>query len=395
MNNFIFIANAAVGLGLSGSDRIFIELAKRWAKEGNQVTICVWEDGYQMCKREGLTEGIQNITFQKWFLGPLKNIPFIVNYFIRIISGIYFALFRKYNLDNENSYIYSCSDFWQDALPASILKVRYKKAKLIGSFYLTAPNPFVGFYEGERKQIPTVKSILYWLQQQPVKILFKNCADIMFVTSEPDAKKFKNSVVIRGGVNVEAAKAYQPTYSSQNKVYDAVFLGRFHPQKGVVELVEIWKKVVQQKNDAKLIMLGDGPLRSKVEEKIIENSLQNNIELKGYLFDGEEKYSIFRNSKVALHPAVYDSGGMASAEAMAWGIPAVSFDLEALKTYYPHGMIKIPFGELDTFAEGILELLSNEELYKQTARKARDLVMTQWDWDKRAELILKQVSSYA
>jgi glycosyltransferase involved in cell wall biosynthesis len=86
---------------------------------------------------------------------------------------------------------------------------------------------------------------------------------------------------------------------------------------------------------------------------------------------------------------------MASAEAMAWGIPAVSFDLEALKTYYPHGMIKIPFGELDTFAEGILELLSNEELYKQTARKARDLVMTQWDWDKRAELILKQVSSYA
>ena len=45
---------------------------------------------------------------------------------------------------------------------------------------------------------------------------------------------------------------------------------------------------------------------------------------------------------MVVHPAIFDSGGMAAAEAMAWGLPGVSFDLPALKTYYPQGMIKNP-----------------------------------------------------
>jgi glycosyltransferase involved in cell wall biosynthesis len=396
MSNFVFIANAAVGTGLSGSDRIFIELTKRWAKAGNHITICVWEDGYEMCKREGLTEDLPNVHFKKWFLGPFKNLPFILTYFLRILSGIIYVLITNHHsLTTPPAYIYSCSDFWQDAIPACILKWRYPHAKLIGSFYLTAPNPFVGYYEGERKQIPSIKSILYWLQQQPIKFLFRKLAHIMFVTSAPDAKKFKNSIVIRGGVNVEAAKKYTPSYAIENKIYDAVYLGRFHPQKGVVELIDIWKKVVAQKPTAKLIMIGDGPLRSEVEEKIKHHNLQNNVELKGFLFDGEEKYTIYKNTKIAVHPAVYDSGGMAAAEGMAWGLPGVSFDLEALKTYYPKGMLKVPFAEYDVFAQKILELLTNQELYRKTAVQARELVMEEWDWDTRAKVILSEVSAHA
>lgn len=387
-NAFIFIANAAVGKGLSGSDRIFIELARRWQKMGHHVTIAVWEDGYAMCQREKLTE----VSYTKWFLGPLKNLPFILNYFIRIVSGIYYSLVLRFEL-SDLSYIYACSDFWQDAIPAVILKLRYPKATLIGSFYLTAPNPFTGFYEGKRFQIPSIKAVLYWLQQQPIIWLLHRFADIVFVTSEPDAKKFKRTVVVRGGVVVDAAKQFTPTYSVDNKQYDAVFLGRFHPQKGILELIDIWQKVVQQKPDAKLIMLGDGPLMENAKLKTQNAKLEKNTIFKGFLFDGEEKFNIYQQSKIAVHPAVYDSGGMAAAEAMAWGIPGVSFDLEALKTYYPKGMLKVPFGDYDAFAQTILKLLSDPELSKQTATQARELVMEQWDWDKRAEEILAEVVS--
>jgi len=37
---------------------------------------------------------------------------------------------------------------------------------------------------------------------------------------------------------------------------------------------------------------------------------------------------------------------MAAMEAMAWSLPGVCFDLEALKTYYPKGMVKVPLGTL-------------------------------------------------
>ena len=49
---------------------------------------------------------------------------------------------------------------------------------------------------------------------------------------------------------------------------------------------------------------------------------------------------IFKDSKIVLHAAIYDSGGMAACEAMACELPGVSFDLPALKTCYPKGMFK-------------------------------------------------------
>ena len=54
----------------------------------------------------------------------------------------------------------------------------------------------------------------------------------------------------------------------KSKKYDAVFIGRFHPQKGVLELIDIWKRVVNKKPQAKLAMIGDGPLMKKVQLKI-------------------------------------------------------------------------------------------------------------------------------
>jgi len=56
---------------------------------------------------------------------------------------------------------------------------------------------------------------------------------------------------------------------------------------------------------------------------------------------------------------------MSAAEAMAWGLPGVSFDLEALKTYYPKGMIKTPCFNHDKFAANIINLLSNQSLYQK------------------------------
>ena len=107
--------------------------------------------------------------------------------------------------------------------------------------------------------------------------------------------------------------------------------------------------------------------------------------------NGEKKYAIFQQSKIVVHPATYDSGGMASAEAMAWELPGISFDLEALKTYYPKGMIKIPQGNNKNFAEEIIKLLFNKEYYANLSKQARDLIIEKWSWDKRATEIFRQI----
>ena len=102
---------------------------------------------------------------------------------------------------------------------------------------------------------------------------------------------------------------------------------------------------------------------------------------------------MFKQSKIVLHPATYDSGGMAAAEAMAWGLPGVGFDLESLKTYYPKGMLKTKCFDNNEFAENIEEMLTNPVTYKKLKDEALDLINTEWEWTARSKIIFDQIFS--
>jgi glycosyltransferase involved in cell wall biosynthesis len=81
---------------------------------------------------------------------------------------------------------------------------------------------------------------------------------------------------------------------------------------------------------------------------------------------------------------------MAAAEAMAWGLPGVSFDLKALKTYYPKGMLKTNCFDTDEFAENIISLLFDPFKYKAMSLEALQLVNEKWEWNNRAKDIYAQ-----
>jgi glycosyltransferase involved in cell wall biosynthesis len=138
-------------------------------------------------------------------------------------------------------------------------------------------------------------------------------------------------------------------------------------------------------------VIGDGHLAVEVREKITRLGLSANVDLLGFR-DGEEKFEIFKQSKLMVHPATYDSGGMAAAEGMAWGLPGVSFDLEALKTYYPKGMVKVPCFDEEAFAGAILRLLGDTAFYWEQAADAHALIVDVWDWRKRAEKVFRSLN---
>ncbi|MBU3935623.1 glycosyltransferase [Patescibacteria group bacterium] len=213
----------------------------------------------------------------------------------------------------------------------------------------------------------------------------------MLVTSKPDTKRFphKKTIVVQGGVDLSPLKNYQPIPVNQRH-YDACFIGRLHPQKGVLQLVDIWSLVVSQKPNSRLAIIGNGDLKNDLSRKIKNMKLQKNITTLGFL-EGQKKYEIFQNSKMVLHPAIFDSGGMAAAEAMAWGLPAISFNLPALKTYYPQGMIKTPCFDHAQFAKNICRLLNDKKLYQATSLKASKLIIDKWNWNKKASEIFNTI----
>lgn len=394
-DNFKFhiITMSTYGVGLSGGDRIFIELSKKLVKT-YPTSVYLWEEGLGICKREGLA----NVKFVLWSANYWAKFGFFINYFARIFIGISKTLGMKLE-DSPQTIVYSASEFWQDSLPSFILKLRYPKIKWVAAWYQTAPNPFKGYSEEKGAIRYRFKASLYYLVQFPIKPIIRRFADLIIVNNENEKKEFpditeKNRVfVMIGAVDLDRIKVYRSKHKKMNKIYDGVFQGRFHPQKGVIEMIDIWKMVVAKKSDAKLAMIGDGPLMNDVRNKIRKLNLEKNIELFGYVFDGPKKYGIFSRSKVVVHPAFYDSGGMASAEAMAFGLPVVGFDLVAYKSYYPKGMIKAKIGNLSDFAKQVLTLLNNTKIYSKLQKEGLRMIESNWSWEQRARTLTGKIET--
>lgn len=401
-------ALAALGDGLSGGDRIFIEFARRWAKWGRKVKIYVWQEGYNITQLQKLKH--KNIEFVVVDMGVWPKFGFFINYLSRIVAGIKLGLTLKIKRED---YLYSASDFMMDVFPACILKYRYKSPVWFAGWFQTAPNPLKGYTEGDRERTYKLTSLLYWTSQKVVKPFITKYADFVLVNNKNEKKVFpdKETIVVLGAVPYQEIKNYIKrnkipdqvrddggavqddggTVRDDACVYDAVFQGRLHPQKGVVEMVEIWSEVVNKLPKAKLAVIGDGELMDDVKTKIKQLKLTRNIKLFGYVFDGDKKYKIFSESKLVLHPAFFDSGGMASAEAMAFGIPAIGFNLDSYKDYYPKGMIKVKKGDLDKFAEAIITLLENDKERKNLGNEARKMISKNWAWDTRAKEVLNKI----
>ena len=128
-----------------------------------------------------------------------------------------------------------------------------------------------------------------------------------------------------------------------------------------------------------------------VRGRIQDLRLESNIKLFGYLFDGPEKYSIFAKSKIVVHPAFYDSGGMASAEAMTFGLPCIGFNLKSYESYYPKGMVKVKTSDLDAYAAKILMLLKDKSLRERIGKEGKEMIYKNYSWDSRAQEILGQI----
>jgi glycosyltransferase involved in cell wall biosynthesis len=398
MNRIIIIANNTYGKMMSGGDRIWIELTKNLTEKLNIVLFTSEEGSLLLNDSQKIEVNITIIKTDTVFEdNNLYSIMGLIKMQIRrTYKGIKYIL-ANIDIIKNSDFIYSSSDFYPDFLPAFFAKIINKKIKWIAGFYLFATFPLSK--NTPYKGINRVKGLLYWFMQLPSYFIVKHFADYVFVTSEPDIKRFYSKkkniskiLAIKGGIDISESEKYLKFNGNiiplDKRKYDVCFVGRFHVQKGCLELIDIWNNVNKQKK-LKLVLIGDGELKHEIENKVVKLSLQNQIDILGFL-DGKDKYEIFKQSKLMVHPAIYDSGGMAMAEGMAFGLPGISFDLEALKSYYPRGVIKIPCFDIEAFANAIISLLENEKRYKELSKEAYEYAKT-WDWRERANYIYKQV----
>lgn len=374
-----WIANTIVPppISLSGGDRIMVECLRRWATE-QRITVYGNEGARQLCDFYGVT-GLEHVTWpaDRWrrFGRPIW---WAIQYFQACREV------RRLQLDPaEKHLIIATSEFQPNGIPALRLKRRYPHVPLVVAFYFFAPRWFSG-EPGPGFWFTAYRPFQMYMLRRIMKE-----AEVILTTVEPDrelllswGRRPESVFAVLGGVDLSIPRSVP---EPAQKDFDAVFISRLHPQKGPMELLDVWKILLGRKPGARLAMIGSGPLEAQLKSKAQHLGLTPFVEFFGFR-DGVEKYKIIKASKVVVYPAVYEVGGMASAEALACGLPGVSFDLPALRRYYPRGWLKAPPGDLAGLADCIYRLVTDEELYKRTSAEAL-AAGQEWDWNARAKAV--------
>ncbi|KOP24905.1 glycosyltransferase [Hapalosiphon sp. MRB220] len=136
----------------------------------------------------------------------------------------------------------------------------------------------------------------------------------------------KNIAVIPNGVDVNK---YSPGISQVKAEFDAdrlfVYQGRLAPEKNVEALLRAWKQS-EMAPTSKLLIVGDGPLKSSLEP--FYNS-ENGIHWLGFVADEERRIEILRSADVYILPSLVEGLSLSLLEAMACGVACLATDVGA------------------------------------------------------------------
>ena len=102
-----------------------------------------------------------------------------------------------------------------------------------------------------------------------------------------------------------------------------VCIGRLSEQKGHLLLIEAASKLAVTGLDFKLVFVGDGPLRSEIEQQIAQLKLQNNIEITGWASSDEVREQLLASRAMVL-PSFAEGLPVVIMESLALNRPVIS-----------------------------------------------------------------------
>lgn len=200
--------------------------------------------------------------------------------------------------------------------------------------------------------------------------LFKD-ADAMIVLSKSDEYYFRTL-----GVNAH----YFPNpimdvpsgFVRNREGKRILWMARFTEIKRPMDAVRIFAKVLDVHPDAQLYMLGDldGAIADAVKEYVESNEkLRHSVNLEGFQSD---VWSYLASASVFLTTAKFEGFLYTLAEASAAAVPTVGYELPYLELSANNdGFLQSPQLDVESAAEKICHLLSDENAYRHAAMAAR------------------------
>jgi len=148
-----------------------------------------------------------------------------------------------------------------------------------------------------------------------------------------------------------------------------VHLSNFRPVKRITDTIEIFDRV-REKVPSKLMLIGDGPDRSKAEWLAVQKGIHNDVLFLGKQDQVHEKLAL---ADIMLLPSELESFGLAALEGMACEVVPIATRVGGVPEVIDHGKsgYLADVGDVETMARYAIELLTDENRLREMSQAAR------------------------
>jgi colanic acid/amylovoran biosynthesis glycosyltransferase len=184
------------------------------------------------------------------------------------------------------------------------------------------------------------------------------------------------------GVNIEQ---FKPPLS-RSRTHTVLFVGRLVEKKGCARLIEAMAEVQRRCEDAELIVIGNGPLRTDCEKLAISQGVRCRFlgsQPANVVQEWMARAAVFCVPSVVATSGDAEGFGIVFIEAQAMGLPVVSTRSGGIPEAVADGQtgLLVPEGDLHGLAGAIVRLLLDEELWLRFSLAGRKRVVEHFNVD--------------
>ena len=275
-------------------------------------------------------------------------------------------------------------------------KKRKKNIKVITKFYF--PNFIIFFikkkirFEIKQKILLFKRSMLDLLSIYLSDIIIGNSYDIEYAVKKVQEKIGLNRKIITfpTPVDIDLFSPLNEKKFITEGMAKILFVGNLLKRKGIYDLLDVAKMLVDRKIKYKMIIIGKY-LDKKTEERV--NALIKVNKLDAYLeFKGKIKQkglvSFYRNSDIFIFPSYHEGSPRVVKEAMACGLPVIAYRIYGNEVIDKRKDI-IRFASLGNKKElfgRILELINNPNKLEYYSKKGIEHIKNNFSIRKLVEM---------
>lgn len=339
----------------SGGAEVYIhELAKRWVKEGSDVTMFCGNDG--QCPRKQKIDGVQLVRRG----GMYSVYLWAVLYYLFSFRGKYDVI-----VDCENGIPFFTPLYAREPV---LLLVHHVHQEVFQKHLIFPLAQFAALLE--TKLMP----LLYRNRQ----VITVSASSRMQLEKLGLGKNNQISIVYNG-INSDRfqkqEKTTHPTF---------VYLGRLKHYKRIDVAIKAFALVYKLNPSAELFIVGDGESMPQLRKVTVDLKLEDNVHFLRHVSEAK-KAEILAQSWVMVQPSMVEGWGLTVTEANACGTPVIAAKVNGLKDSVLHrktGLLVEPSNTMK-LAQAMDLLITNEELRLQLSDKAYEWSRS-FNWDHSA-----------